>query len=281
MNSQQAAALVSARIDRLPSSAPLWKLVFRISFGAFFEIYETALTSLLAPVLVTVGIFHTGKGGLFGLPDLATFAFATFAGLFAGALLFYRRGRPLRTPANLHVLPRLVRAGDSGDELSSLCHGPLHLALHRLHRRRAREIIAVDSYLSEMIPETHPPAAGSPSARRSSLPRCRLPVLLSVLLARRVIHGIDWMAIPAPGSRRRSSADPQPASRPARIAALARRNTESLRRACMCDRQAIGGKHRAHNGQKTSACGSRRDRADAGLHQLPHALSGCLVCPGP
>src|SRR5580692_3784106 len=88
MMDPNSAAAISARIDRLPPSAPLWSWVARISFGAFFEIYETALTTLLAPMLVHVGIFHKDRGGLFGLPDLATFGFATFIGLFIGALLF-------------------------------------------------------------------------------------------------------------------------------------------------------------------------------------------------
>jgi putative MFS transporter len=79
---------ISARIDRLPPCGTLWSWVARISFGAFFEIYEIALTSLLAPALVLAGIFHNGQAGLFGLPDLATFAFGTFAGLFVGALVF-------------------------------------------------------------------------------------------------------------------------------------------------------------------------------------------------
>src|SRR5438552_13024665 len=81
-------AQIAARIDRLPPCKPLWAWVARISFGAFFEIYETALTSLLAPLLVHAGIFHKDRGGLFGLPDLATFGFATFLGLFVGALVF-------------------------------------------------------------------------------------------------------------------------------------------------------------------------------------------------
>src|SRR5258707_10288930 len=79
---------ISARIDRLPPCGTLWSWVARISFGAFFEIYEIALTSLLAPALVFAGIFHKDQAGLFGLPDLAAFAFGNFAGLFAGALVF-------------------------------------------------------------------------------------------------------------------------------------------------------------------------------------------------
>ena len=34
------------------------------------------------------GIFHVGARGLFGLSDQATFASATFLGLFVGTLLF-------------------------------------------------------------------------------------------------------------------------------------------------------------------------------------------------
>src|SRR5258708_37246262 len=79
---------ISARIDRFPACGTLWSWVARISFGAFFEIYEIALTSLLAPPLMLAGIFHNGQEGLFRLPDLATFAFGTFAGLFVGALIF-------------------------------------------------------------------------------------------------------------------------------------------------------------------------------------------------
>ena len=77
---------ISARLDRLPASPDLWWMVARLSFGAFFEIYETALTGLLPVTLVAAGVFAKDRTGLFGLPDLATFAFATFAGLFIGAL---------------------------------------------------------------------------------------------------------------------------------------------------------------------------------------------------
>src|SRR3982074_1742922 len=81
-------AFISARIDRLPASGPIWSWLAIVSFGAFFEIFETALTSLLAPLLVQVCLFQKGSGGLWGVPDLATFGFATFIGLFFGAMLF-------------------------------------------------------------------------------------------------------------------------------------------------------------------------------------------------
>ena len=193
MNSQEAASLVSARIDRLPSAPPLWALVSRISFGAFFEIYETALTSLLAPALIAAGIFHNGRGGLLGLPDLATFAFATFAGLFLGALLFsavadrYGR-RPIFTYSLLwYALATLVM---------SFLHSAQGLCVWRFIGSVGvgAEIIAVDSYLSEMIPKG---MRGRGFAVSKALQYTAVPLagLLSVLLAKRVIFGVEGWRI--------------------------------------------------------------------------------------
>jgi MFS transporter, putative metabolite:H+ symporter len=62
-----------------------WKLVALLSLGGCFEIYNLALTATLSPGLIRSGIFHEGSRGLFGLTDQASFAAATFAGLFAGS----------------------------------------------------------------------------------------------------------------------------------------------------------------------------------------------------
>ena len=186
---EQAAAMVSARIDRLPAARPLWGLLARISFGAFFEIYETALTSLLAPMLVAAGIFHKGKGGLFGLPDLATFAFATFAGLFLGALVFsvmadrYGR-RPIFTYSLLwYALATLIM---------SALHSATGLCVWRFIASLGvgAEIIAVDSYLSEMIPKG---MRGRGFALSKALQYTAVPIagLLAVLLSKRAILGLD------------------------------------------------------------------------------------------
>jgi len=77
---------ISARIDRLPATRSLWRTIAKLSLGGFFEVYETALTGLLPVALVASGVFAKDRRGLFGMPDLASFAFATFAGLFLGAL---------------------------------------------------------------------------------------------------------------------------------------------------------------------------------------------------
>src|SRR5260370_21742193 len=82
------AAMVSARLDRLPATAYIWKLVILLSLGGFFEVYDIALTASLSPGLIRAGIFHGGVQGLLGLTDRATFASATFLGLFIGTVAF-------------------------------------------------------------------------------------------------------------------------------------------------------------------------------------------------
>jgi MFS transporter, putative metabolite:H+ symporter len=80
-------ALLTARLDRLPASGYLWRLVILLSLCGFFEIYEIALTSTLSPGLIHAGVFKEAKG-LFGLTDQASFAAATFLGLFVGTAAF-------------------------------------------------------------------------------------------------------------------------------------------------------------------------------------------------
>src|SRR5258707_3144597 len=62
-----------------------WRLVALLSLGGCFEIYNLALTATLSPGLIRAGIFHEDSRGLWGLTDQASFAAATFAGLFVGS----------------------------------------------------------------------------------------------------------------------------------------------------------------------------------------------------
>ena len=80
-------AEITARIDRLPACWTVWRLVVLLSLGAFFEMYDLFQTAYVSPGLISSGIFRVGAKGLFGLTDQATFAAATFAGLFAGTIL--------------------------------------------------------------------------------------------------------------------------------------------------------------------------------------------------
>jgi putative MFS transporter len=82
------AAAIAARLDRLPASRAVWRLIGLISLGGCFEYYDLFMTAYVAPGLIQAGVFHADARGLFGLTDQATFAAATFAGLFIGTLVF-------------------------------------------------------------------------------------------------------------------------------------------------------------------------------------------------
>jgi putative MFS transporter len=84
----KSAAEITARIDRLPSSWTVWRLIVLLSLGGAFEFYDLFQTAYLSPGLISSGIFRAGGKGLFGLSDQATFAAATFAGLFIGTIVF-------------------------------------------------------------------------------------------------------------------------------------------------------------------------------------------------
>ncbi len=88
MAGETSAATIAARLDRLPSSWAVWRLVVLISLGGCFEFYDLMMTAYIAPGLVKAGIFHVGAKGFLGQSDAATFAAATFAGLFLGTQLF-------------------------------------------------------------------------------------------------------------------------------------------------------------------------------------------------
>ena len=182
-------AAITARIDRLPSCRPLWGWVARISFGAFFEIYETALTSLLSPMLVRAGVFHSGRGGLFGLPDLASLAFATFAGLFLGAILFSSvSDRVGRRPIFTYSLIWYAAA----TLIMSLQHDALGICLWRLVAAIGvgAEIVAVDAYLSEVMPKA---LRGRGFAISTAIQFSAVPLagLLAALLAHKSLGGVE------------------------------------------------------------------------------------------
>ncbi len=88
VKADNSAAAIAARLDRLPSSRYLWRLVLLLAAGAYFEIYDLLMTGYVSPGIIKAGIFS--KDGIFGLSDQAAFASVTFAGLTVGALVFGR-----------------------------------------------------------------------------------------------------------------------------------------------------------------------------------------------
>jgi len=84
----EVASLVAARLDRLPVTRTLWRLVLLISLGGAFEFYDIFLSTYMAPGLVASGLFANSTVGLFGINGVGFFIFSAFAGMFVGCIGF-------------------------------------------------------------------------------------------------------------------------------------------------------------------------------------------------
>ncbi|AOK11904.1 MULTISPECIES: MFS transporter [Burkholderia] len=80
------AGAISARLDRLPPTRSVWKLVVLLSLGFFFELYDLLYSGYVAPGLVKSGILSATTHGLFGTTGVASFIAALFSGLFIGTI---------------------------------------------------------------------------------------------------------------------------------------------------------------------------------------------------
>jgi len=82
------AANIAARLDRLPLTRSLWRLVVLISLGGAFEFYDLFLTAYIAPGLVASGLLTAHPAGFFAINGVGFFVFCTFAGMWLGAMGF-------------------------------------------------------------------------------------------------------------------------------------------------------------------------------------------------
>jgi MFS transporter, putative metabolite:H+ symporter len=79
---------VAARLDRLPKSRYIRKLIILLSLGACFEFYDLFFSAYIAPAFYSSGIFSPTTKGFLGFEGFASFVAALFAGLFVGTLVF-------------------------------------------------------------------------------------------------------------------------------------------------------------------------------------------------
>lgn len=83
-----AADLIGARLDRLPTTPYVWRLVTLLSLGGMFEFYDLFMTAPLGPGFVRAGLFVRTSSAFFDINALASFVASTFAGLFVGTIGF-------------------------------------------------------------------------------------------------------------------------------------------------------------------------------------------------
>ena len=144
-------ASVEARLDRIPASPYLWKLIALLSLGGFFEFYELFMTAFVSPGLIRSGIFHTGPNGIFHLPDQAAFACVTFLGLFLGTIMLggiadrWGRRAAFRGSAFCYAAATIVMA---------MQNTAIAIDIVRLIDAIAigAQLITLDTYASEIVP---------------------------------------------------------------------------------------------------------------------------------
>src|SRR6201986_50243 len=142
---------ISRRLESLPISPYVWKLVILLSLGGCFEIYDLFFTGYIAPGLSRSGLLTTTTQTFFGFSGIGAFVAATFAGLFAGTFflgfLADRFGRrAIFTFALLgYSLASVIMAFQTSSDGLLLWRFIAGIGI-------GVEIITIDAYITELVP---------------------------------------------------------------------------------------------------------------------------------
>ena len=187
---------ISQRLERLPASSYLWRLVILLSLGGCFEIYDLFLTGYIAPGLNRSGLLTTTTQAFFGFSGIGAFVAATFAGLFAGTFflgfLADRFGR--------RAIFTFALLGYSAASVIMACQttsGGLLLWRFLAGIGIGVEIITVDAYITELVPSR---MRGSAFAVNQAVMFIAVPIVafLAWWLVPLTPHGIDgwrWVVL--------------------------------------------------------------------------------------
>ena len=142
---------ISQRLEALPVSAYLWRLVLLLSLGGCFEIYDLFLTAYIAPGLNRSGLLTTTTQAFFGFSGIGAFVAATFAGLFVGTFflgfLADRFGR-----RSIFTFALLGYTAASVIMACQTTSGGLLLWRFIAGIGVGVEVITIDAYITELVP---------------------------------------------------------------------------------------------------------------------------------
>ncbi len=147
-----AAAAITARMDRLPGTPHLWVLVLLISLGGFFEVYDLIFTGYIAPGMARSGVLATTTESFFGFQGIAGFIAATFAGLFVGTFFLgflpdrYGRRAVFTWSLLWYCVGSAVMALQTSGDLIVLWRFITGIGV-------GVEIVTIDSYVTELVPQ--------------------------------------------------------------------------------------------------------------------------------
>ncbi len=187
---------VAARLDRLPKSRYIRKLIVLLSLGACFEFYDLFFSAYIAPAFYSTGIFTPTTEGFLGIEGFASFVAALFAGLFVGTLFFSpvsdRFGRRSIFSFSLlwYSACTFVMAFQSTAAAINLWRFLAGIGL-------GVEMITIDAYVSELAPKE---SRGEAFAFNQFLSFLAVPMaaLVSAVLVPRHFAGLDgwsWVVV--------------------------------------------------------------------------------------
>jgi putative MFS transporter len=142
---------IARRLENLPASSYVWRLVILLSLAGCFEIYDLFLTGYIAPGLNKSGLLTTTTQAFFGFSGIGAFVAATFAGLFAGTFfLGFLADRFGRRAIFTYAL--LCYSAASVAMACQTTSGGVLLWRFIAGVGIGVEIITIDAYITELVP---------------------------------------------------------------------------------------------------------------------------------
>jgi putative MFS transporter len=142
---------IARRLESLPASFYVWRLVILLSLGGWFEIYDLFFTGYIAPGLTRSGLLTTTTQAFFGFSGIGAFVAATFAGLFVGTFflgfLADRFGR-----RSIFTWALLGYTAASVAMACQTTSGGVLLWRFIAGIGIGVEIITIDAYITELVP---------------------------------------------------------------------------------------------------------------------------------
>ncbi|HWF38917.1 MAG TPA: MFS transporter [Candidatus Acidoferrales bacterium] len=190
------AAAISARLDRLPATRYVWRIVVLLSLGGGFEFYDLFFMTYIGPGLVRSGFFTSASQHFFGFRGFAAFVASTFAGLFLGTLVFgfvadrFGRRAIFTTSLLWYALASVIMAFQ---------HSSSGLLFWRMicGIGIGVEFVTIDAYIAELIPRE---LRGRAFALNQVIEFAVVPIVafISWLLVPRHFGGLDgwrWVVL--------------------------------------------------------------------------------------